>query len=108
MNLPSHFSQNQREVLQVSVQVPGSVLIQAEKHAGELIVTVLYRLPATSLFYRLDEWFSSQEAPGQLGLDGRQVVTAVCLPAFLQSVATVRQNERQQLSLRVAQGQLGL
>lgn len=26
--LPSHFRQNQREVLQVSVQVPGSVLIQ--------------------------------------------------------------------------------
>lgn len=34
-------------------------------------------------FYRLDKWFSSQEATGQLDLDAWQIVAAVCLATFL-------------------------
>ena len=39
--------------------------------------------------YRLDKWFSSQEAAGQLGLDARQVVVTVRLSTFLQGVVAV-------------------
>lgn len=90
MNLLSHFSQNHREILQTSVKVPGSVLIEREKifRLAERLQTVLQFALIYSI-YCLDERFSSQEAASQLGLDDPQVVAAARLPAFLQSVVAV-------------------
>lgn len=39
--------------------------------------------------YRLDKWFSSQEATGQLELDAWQIIAAVCLTTFLQSIVAL-------------------
>lgn len=57
--------------------------------------------------YLLDQWFSSQIPSHQLHLDGWQIVAAVCLTTYLQGVVAVRENQRQQLSLWMAQDQLG-
>lgn len=57
--------------------------------------------------YLFDQWFSSQIPSHQLHLDGWQIVAAVCLTTFLQGVVAVRENQRQQLSLWMAQDQLG-
>lgn len=56
----------------------------------------------------LDEWFSSQKPSHQVHLDGLQIIAAARLSTFLQGVVAVGQNQRQQLSLWVAQDQLGL
>lgn len=45
-------------------------------------------------FYRLDKWFSGQEATGQLDLDAWQIVAAVRLATFLQGIVAVGQNQR--------------